>query len=74
MEWISLYAATFRHMWTPFIFPIENCEIVRKKIAEHRFIESMLARRDLGIQAEIDWIYRYSHYFKETNASLAAAS
>ncbi len=65
-EWIEENASIFRECWRPFIFPEERMiTLARKEIARHRWLESEKHGQDMGVEAEIDWINRFSKEFIE---------
>jgi len=64
ISWVNAYSQTFREVWSPFIFPSENCAVVQQKIEAHRWVESEKARMDVGILAELSWVFTYGHIFR----------
>ena len=65
-EWISTHAKSLREEWSPFVLPKkELLEKAREEIARHRWIESEKNGRDLGIEAEIDWLEKHVESFKK---------
>lgn len=74
MEWIRLYSKKFRETWKPFVAPKELIPVMRAEIDRHRWIESEKKRQDLGILAEMDWIFNYRKFFFEHYRELGKLS
>lgn len=63
--WIQDYAPSFREAWSRFVFRSWDIKtIVQTEMQRHRWIESEKAGRDLGVDAEIDWLMRYGYLFQ----------
>ncbi len=63
IEWIKKYGQAFRETWAPFVVKKELIPRVRAEIARHRWIESEKKKRDLGREAELDWIRKHGPGF-----------
>lgn len=63
-QWIHQHEYSIRKFWSPFVFTDQELiEKAREEIARHRWIESEKVGRDVGIQAELEWIFNHKMSF-----------